>query len=176
MRENEQSAKVEGEAEKEPRRLQRRPVEMKRWIVEETLRPGASVAKVARRHGVNANQVFAWRKLYRQGRLAPSPRPQGTLPAHGLIRIGVIDQEGGLRSEALPELIAAQAGTAAEFSAPSLPPPPPLLKGPAAPGHDDGAMSGIIEFELPNRVTVRVDSNIGDIALRRVLAAARELP
>jgi transposase len=46
-----------------------RTVEEKRRIVEETLVPGASVARVARAHGVNANQVFGWRQLYRQGRL-----------------------------------------------------------------------------------------------------------
>jgi transposase len=48
-----------------------RTVEEKRRIVEETLQPGASVARVARAHGVNANQVFGWRQLYRQGRLEP---------------------------------------------------------------------------------------------------------
>jgi len=37
--------------------------------VEETLVPGASVARVARRHEVNANQAFYWRKLYREGQL-----------------------------------------------------------------------------------------------------------
>jgi transposase len=31
--------------------------------------PGASVSRVARRHDVNANQVFYWRKLYREGQL-----------------------------------------------------------------------------------------------------------
>lgn len=41
----------------------------RRQVVEETLQPGASVAVVARRHGVNANQVFHWRKLYREGKL-----------------------------------------------------------------------------------------------------------
>lgn len=41
----------------------------RREIVEETLQPGASVAVIARQHGVNANQVFHWRKLYREGRL-----------------------------------------------------------------------------------------------------------
>ncbi len=46
-----------------------RSVELKLRIVEENLAPGASVARVARAHGVNANQVFAWRRLYRQGRL-----------------------------------------------------------------------------------------------------------
>jgi transposase len=41
----------------------------RRAIVEETLEPGASVSRVARRHDVNANQVFHWRKLYHEGRL-----------------------------------------------------------------------------------------------------------
>jgi transposase len=52
---------------REPRR--RRSVEEKRRIVEETLEAGASVARVARRHAVNANQVFYWRKKYREERL-----------------------------------------------------------------------------------------------------------
>jgi transposase len=47
----------------------RRTIKERRDIVEETLLPGASVAPVARRHDVNANQVFYWRKLYREGRL-----------------------------------------------------------------------------------------------------------
>ena len=38
--------------------------------MEETLEPGASVARVAQRHIVNANQVFHWRRLYRKGLLA----------------------------------------------------------------------------------------------------------
>jgi transposase len=50
-------------------RRQRRSIAEKRRIVEETLVPGASVAKVARGHGVNANQVFGWRRLYLAGRL-----------------------------------------------------------------------------------------------------------
>jgi transposase len=41
----------------------------RRAIVEETLVPGASVSRVARRHDVNANQVFRWRKLYSEGQL-----------------------------------------------------------------------------------------------------------
>ena len=38
-------------------------------MVEETLEAGASVAKVAQKYGVNANQVFQWRRLYRDGKL-----------------------------------------------------------------------------------------------------------
>jgi transposase len=49
-----------------------RSVEEKRRIVEETLEAGMSVARVARRHAVNANQVFYWRKKYREGRLGKS--------------------------------------------------------------------------------------------------------
>src|SRR4051812_15227289 len=59
-----------------PRRLH--SVEKKRRIVEESLLPNASVARVARAHGVNANQVFFWRKLYQQGLLGPT-RPQAEL-------------------------------------------------------------------------------------------------
>jgi transposase len=51
------------------RRYRRRSLELKRQIVEQTLVPGASVAHIAREHGVNANQVFGWRKLYREGLL-----------------------------------------------------------------------------------------------------------
>ena len=41
----------------------------RRQIVEESLRPGASVSLVARAHDVNTNQVFKWRKQYHDGRL-----------------------------------------------------------------------------------------------------------
>ena len=50
-------------------RKRRRTIKERRDIVEETLVAGASVARVARRHDVNANQVFYWRKLYREGQL-----------------------------------------------------------------------------------------------------------
>jgi transposase len=60
---------------------QHRSAEIKYKIVEETLVPGASVARVARAHGVNANQVFEWRRLYRAGRLgAPIANASRLLP------------------------------------------------------------------------------------------------
>src|SRR5260370_27425249 len=62
---------------REPRR--QRSVEEKRRIVEETLEAGASVARVARRHAVNTNQVFYWRKKYREGRLGKG-RSSSLLP------------------------------------------------------------------------------------------------
>ncbi len=58
----------------------RRSVQERRQIVEETLVPGASVARVARAHGVNANQVFYWRTLYRRGRLGGKAAGAALLP------------------------------------------------------------------------------------------------
>ena len=52
----------------------------RRQIVEETLEAGASVAVIARQHGVNANQVFYWRKLYREGRLDVAPQTAQLVP------------------------------------------------------------------------------------------------
>lgn len=48
---------------------QYRSLEEKQRIVGEALAEGASVAGVARAHGVNANLVFNWCRLYRAGRL-----------------------------------------------------------------------------------------------------------
>jgi transposase len=59
-----------------------RSVAEKRRIVEETWEPDASVAKVARSHGVNANQVFAWRRRYRQGLLGEGRETANLLPVH----------------------------------------------------------------------------------------------
>ena len=56
-------AKVEGQ------KRQRRSIAEKRKIVEHAMQPGASIARIAREHGVNANMVHYWRKLYREGRL-----------------------------------------------------------------------------------------------------------
>jgi transposase len=46
------------------------PDALKREIVAASLEPGASVSVVARHYEVNANQVFGWRKQYRDGSLA----------------------------------------------------------------------------------------------------------
>jgi transposase len=53
----------------EQAKRQRRSIAEKRRIVELVMQPGASIARVAREHGVNANMVHYWRKLYREGRL-----------------------------------------------------------------------------------------------------------
>jgi transposase len=64
------------------RRVRRfRSVAEKRRIVELTLEPGASVALVARANGVNANQVFKWRRALERGELAePAAASTALLP------------------------------------------------------------------------------------------------
>ncbi len=52
----------------------------KQTIVEEAMRPGASVAAVARRHGLNANLFFGWRRLYEQGLLSSRTRASVLVP------------------------------------------------------------------------------------------------
>src|SRR5271168_169425 len=58
-----------------------RAVSEKRRIAELTFEPGASVALVARAHGVNANQVFKWRRAFERGELSePGVASTGLLP------------------------------------------------------------------------------------------------
>ena len=44
--------------------------EQKPAMVRESLEPGQIVSVVARRNGINANQLFLWRKLYQDGSLS----------------------------------------------------------------------------------------------------------
>jgi transposase len=74
-------------------------VEEKRRIVEEALQPGASVALVARAHGVNANQLFGWRRLYQQGRLEAKV---GEMPALLPVRVIGASVTEAERSTAAP--------------------------------------------------------------------------
>jgi transposase len=79
---------------------QHRSPELKRQIVEETLAPGASVARVARAHGVNANQVFAWRRQYQRGLLKPRNRATPGLLAVRLAEGGA-DRTGAAMPQSL---------------------------------------------------------------------------
>ena len=78
----------------------RRTIQERREIVEETLEPGASVARVARARGVNANQVFAWRRQYRQGLLGEgNAETVNLLPVH-VTGATVRKTDGQLRRQA----------------------------------------------------------------------------
>jgi transposase len=53
---------------------------VKRQIVAETFAPGASASVVARRHDVNANQLFRWRRDWRDGLLGSDDGEPGLVP------------------------------------------------------------------------------------------------
>ena len=61
----------------------------RRQIVEETLKPGASVSQVARAHDINSNQVFHWRRQYRAGWF-----DEGVNKATGLVPVKVVQSAG----------------------------------------------------------------------------------
>ena len=61
---------VQAEDSSPGRRVRRwRSVSEKRQIVQLTMERGATVAEVARAHGLNANQVFKWRRAFERGEL-----------------------------------------------------------------------------------------------------------
>jgi transposase len=119
--------------------------EEKRRIVEEALVPGASVAAVARRHGVNANLLFGWRRLHKQGLLESSREP-----AVPLLPVQVIT----------PTVVTERRAMSVTRSARLRGKP---LTSPRSSGH--------IEIELPSGARVRVHGRVEPRALAEVLTA-----
>lgn len=64
-----------------PERRRRRSSDEKLAMVRETYEPGKTVSLVARQHGVNANQLFRWRKLYQEGSLTAVQANEDVVPA-----------------------------------------------------------------------------------------------
>jgi transposase len=92
MESAEQRAPATASTSTAARKRQRRTIEQKRQIVAESLAPGASVARVARVHGVNANQVFLWRRQYQAGQLGGT----GSSPV-GLLSVSVAEPPTNLQ-------------------------------------------------------------------------------
>jgi transposase len=83
----------------------RRTAQERRLIVEETFAAGSSVARVARKHGINANQVFQWRRMYREGQLGEqSPSGMKLLPVR-------VTEDAGLAERQQGEVVARRLGT-----------------------------------------------------------------
>ena len=78
------------------------PLEVKRRLVAETLEPGSSVSIVARRHDVNANQLFKWRHEFAEPTalvpvtVVPEPGPAAPEPSMVSGRIEIV-LSGGVR-------------------------------------------------------------------------------
>lgn len=77
---------------KQVRRRRRWPDAVKRRIVSEARESGASVSVVARRHDLNANQLFAWCRRYGDGAAI------GEIAAGGLVPVSLVPAAGGAAS------------------------------------------------------------------------------
>ncbi|RAZ83077.1 IS66 family insertion sequence hypothetical protein [Mesorhizobium hawassense] len=111
------------------RRRKSYTLEEKQRLVAESCEPGASVSLVARRHDINANLLFTWRRQM---------RPSAASPLE-LIPVEVIS---------------------------SVPAAAPTVTGGAE-------QRGVIEIVLVSGVRVRVDAEVSEAALRRVLSALK---
>ena len=140
---------------------------LKRQIVEDTLEPGASVSRVARKYGVTANQVFGWRLLYQQGKLELRSKDLVEVPnpanAHvpdavpALLPVQLVD--------ALPVRPGAvahgdAAGVSAHSESPQAHPPVGLLA------------AGSMHVEL-GQARVRIDGAADAATLRTLIACLR---
>ena len=76
-------------SESRPRR-KRHSAEVKAQILAECAVPGASVARVAMSHGINANVVHRWRQLLREGGSTLVKMPMATA-GDGFVPIKVLD-------------------------------------------------------------------------------------
>jgi transposase len=65
-----------------PATRRRYSAETKAQVMAECEAPGASVAKVAMAHGINANVVHRWRQLVREEHPAPVSQPGVASPAN----------------------------------------------------------------------------------------------
>ena len=92
-------------------RRRRWSVEEKLRIVEESLRPGVSVATVARRHEINTNQLYTWRRQAREGAFGVS---DGFVP----VRV-VEDPRSGCVAPTLRERDRGRVSSVAEISFPN---------------------------------------------------------
>jgi transposase len=124
-----------------PRRAKRRHYDQafKRQLVELTLVPGASVARIALDHRLNANILFRWRRHYLRELGCAAPKPAGVLLP---VTVGEAEQA--------PEVIRERA---------------PSVRGR---GKHELGPSGVIEVELAG-AQVRISGSVALEALRLVL-------
>jgi transposase len=65
----------------QPQRRRRWSPAEKLAMIEETYDPGVTVSLMARRHGIQPNQLFAWRKLAAQGALTATSAQEEVVAA-----------------------------------------------------------------------------------------------
>ena len=137
---------------------QRYSLDFKLQVVKETLAPGASVSVVARRHGMNTNVIFRWRKQFREGQLGNGRllADKGS-PAAGFVPIHVAEDVPPVRALPAPQKPGGENVKAVGLA------------------EAGGKTPGLIEIETAGGVKLRLSGRVDDRALRRVLAAIRRL-
>ena len=138
-------------------------LEERQRIVAEALAPGAFVAAVARRHGLNANLIFKWIRRSREGwldrRRAPpketaAARMSPELTAQSFVPVELLELSPAPARSSLPaaKIVAAPVRAARK-----------------------SARRGAMEVSLPNGARLSLDADVDTEALRRVLSALGEL-
>lgn len=125
-----------------------RSVAEKRRIVELTFAPGASVAQVAQAAGVNANQVFKWRREF--GRSGP-------MGSTALLPVVLASDDA-----VAPKQQALQAPEVREQASKPMP------------QEDAKPTPGAIHIELPGRAMISVEHGADCALLRTVLESLRK--
>ena len=133
-------------------RRRTRSLDERKRIVEEALAPGASVAAVARRHGLNANLVFKWIRRSREGWREPAKEKP--------VKVALPERNG-------PAFVPVKL---LELDTASAPRPSDVIAKPARQTRRS-ARRGAMEISLPNGAKVSLDAEVDAEALRRVLSA-----
>jgi transposase len=126
-------------------RRRRWTTEQKQTIAAQSLAPGVSPTDVARQYGISSGQLYTWRRALLAAQ--PGAVARHARPNGGFARVEV-----------------AAAATKATTPEPVVSQLPPEVALQAA---------GLIEIVLPNGSSVRVDAQVDEQALRRVLAVLR---
>jgi transposase len=135
-------------------------LDFKLKVLNETFAPDASVAAVARRHGMNSNVLFRWRKDFRDGKLGVSVTGSGkALREPDFVEVVRVDNAGGVRMLPPPR----KAGDESV----KTPEPAAERKTPVT--------AGLIEIETPRGVRLRIEGRVDHRTLRSVLTAIRRL-
>jgi transposase len=140
----------------------------KAQVVEECAKPGSSVSTVARRHDINSNVLFRWRREYRVGIIRPSARPPSDV---AFVPAGVIDADGKLVTQA-PAKPAITAPPPAKAKPPAIKDLPVPIIAPAVAKPNPST----IELHLSGWIKmIRIQGDAHKEALQNVLAVAKEL-
>ena len=129
-------------------RRRRWTIEQKQTIAAQSLAPGASPTEVARQYGISSGQLYTWRHAL----LAAQPEAVHTVGRFARVEVKAVRTAEHVSQEAAIE---------APAVVPELPVSPTAQP------------SGRIEIVLADGTAVRMDTQVDELALRRVLAVLR---